>query len=163
MTPAGELERLLRAYARYYDVNADHSAPPFCAEAAFHSHDEQYFLVRSARLAEAESHEYVFFATAETLTEADARRLDLCAWQRGVARARPHRDHRSTDVALVILAEHIDPAAKDFLRKSKHYQSYRHTLQGWSHYQVIALETATGALTCNRRGRDLRRLFGSNK
>ncbi len=159
MSPADALDLLLRSYRRYYDVKILGVEPPFAAEAAFHSHDEQYFLVRSARLGEAESHEYVFFALTDTLTEELARRLDECAWSRGTARARPHANHRNTDVALVILAEHIEPGARTFIQNSKHYQSYRHTFQGWSHYQVIAQETSTGALTSNRRGKDLRRLF----
>ena len=159
MAPADVLGALLKSYQRYYNLTTDGVEPPFAAEAAFHSHDEQYFLVRSARLAEVEAHEYAFFAVGETLSLADVQRLDEAAWARGLSLAKPGPHHRSTDVALIILAEHIAPDAMRYVKTLKRYQSYRFTLHGWSHYQAIALETSTGTLSSNRRGRDLEKLF----
>lgn len=163
MTVSEVLERLLKSYRRYYNVKTEDVTPPFAAEAAFHSHDEQFFLVKSARLAEADSHEYVFFATAQSLEREELQKLDEAAWEAGLSRVKPHWSHRSTDVALVILAERISPEAASDIPKLKRYKSYRHTLQGWSNYQVIALETSTGRLVCNRRGRDLKKLFRNIK
>lgn len=159
MSPSDVLSVLLKAHQGYYDVRTEDVEPPFTAEAAFHSHDEQYFLVKSAKLSEAESHEYVFFAAGEDLTLEDVQKLDETAWQRGVSRARPHGSHRSTDVVLIILGRRIAPEAMDFIKRAKHYQSYRFTLHGWSHYRAVALETSTGNLSCNGRGQDLKKLF----
>ena len=159
MSPADTLSALLKSYRRYYDIKTEDVEPPFAAEAAFHSHDEQYFLIRSAKLAEAEAHEYVFFAVEDSLDLAAVQRLDACAWERGIARAKPSSHHRSTDVVLILLAEHIAPDAMRYIEKLKRYQSYRFTLNGWSQYQAVALETSTGALSFNRRGRDLQKLF----
>lgn len=159
MSPSDALSVLLKSYAGYYDVRTEDVEPPFAAEAAFHSHDEQYFLVKAAKLSEAESHEYVFFAVGEDLTLEDVRKLDETAWQRGTSRARPHGSHRSTDVALVILARRLAPEAMDYIKRVKHYQSYRLTLHGWSHYRAVALETSTGTLSCSSRGQDLKKLF----
>ena len=159
MSPADVLTALLKSYTRYYNIETEAVEPPFAAEAAFHTHDEQFFLVKTAKLSEAEAHEYVFFAVEEELSLDRARQLDECAWQRGLSRARPSSYHRSTDVVLVILAERIAPDAKDYIKRLKRYQSYRFTFHGWSHYQAIALETSTGILSYNRRGRELEKLF----
>ena len=159
MSPADTLDLLLKSYRRYYNIQTEDVEAPFAAEAVFHTHDEQYFLVKSAKLSEAESHEYVFFATMENLTLADAQKLDQCAWERGLSRVQPSSTPRSTDVTLVILAERIAPDAAEYIRKCKRYQSYRFTFHGWSNYQAVALETSTGILTHNRRGRDLEKLF----
>lgn len=159
MSPADVLNTLLKSYRRYYNVQTEGVEPPFTAEAAFHTHDEQYFLVKSAKLSEAESHEYVFFYAGETLELKDVQELDRCAWDRGISRAKPSIHHRNTDVALVLLAEHIAPEAVDYIRKIKRYQSYRFTFHGWSNYQVVAMETSTGTLSYNRRGKDLKKLF----
>ena len=159
MSPADVLDALLKSYQRYYNLKTEDVQPPFAAEAAFHSHDEQYFLFKSAKLAEAEAHEYVFFAVGETLSLADVQSLDQAAWERGLSRAKPGPNHRSTDVALIILAERIAPEAMRYIETLKRYQSYRFTLHGWSQYQAIALETSTGTLSSNRRGRDLQKLF----
>ena len=163
MTPADVLDTLLKSYKRYYNIKTEDVEPPFAAEAAFHSHDEQYFLIRSAKLAEAEAHEYVFFAVEESLSLEDVQKLSDCAWERGVSRAQPSSHHRSTDVVLILLAEHIAPDAMRYIEKLKRYQSYRFTFHGWSHYQAIALETSTGNLACNRRGQNLKGLFRNIK
>ena len=159
MSPADALSALLKSYKRYYNVQTEGVEAPFTAEAAFHSHDEQYFLVKSAKLSEAESHEYVFFYAGESLTLKDIEELDRCAWERGLSRAKPSINHRSTDVVLILLAERISPDAVNYIKKLKRYQSYRFTFHGWSGYQVVALETSTGILSYNRRGKDLKKLF----
>ena len=159
MTVAETLEALLESYRRYYNVKTENVAAPFAAEAVFHTHDEQYVLLKSARIAEAEAHEYVFFATGLKLELKDVEELDERAWKEGLSRVKPHYSHRSSDIVLVILAEQLSEEARDYIRKLKRYQSYRFTLQGWSSYRVIAMETSTGELTCNKRGRDLRKLF----
>ena len=50
-------------------IKKDEVTQPFCAEAEFRSHNEQYFLVRSAHIADLDSNEFVFFADCEELTE----------------------------------------------------------------------------------------------
>ncbi len=159
MTPDEALARLLPSYTRYYDVIKENVQPPFAAEAAFHSHDEQFVLVRSARISESDSHEYVFFAAVEALDAAALSTLEDTAWERGLARVRPHMNHRNSDVTLVILAGHIAPDAKLALKKSRRSKSYKHSLHGWSCYRVIAFETSSGDLVHNRLGRDLKKLF----
>lgn len=160
MTPDEALERLLRSYTRYYNIIRGESVePPFAAEAVFHSHDEQYVLVKSARISESNSHEYVFFTTADTLDAAAVAALEETAWERGMTRVQPHMNHRCSDVTLFLLAEHIDPDAKRTVKKSRRTKSYKHTLHGWSSYRAVALETSSGDLVSNRLGRDLKKLF----
>ena len=159
MSPTDALSALLKSYRRYYDIRTEDVEPPFAAEAVFHTHDEQFFLVKSAKLSEAESHEYVYFATAENLTLADAQKLDQCAWERGLSHVEPSPYHRSSDVTLIILADKIAPDAMAYIKKCKRYQSYRFSFHGWSSYKAVALETSTGVLSHNRRGKDLKKLF----
>ena len=159
MTPNEALERLLPSYIRYYDVFRENVEPPFAAEARFHSHNEQYVLVKSARVAEADSHEYVYFALEGELTAARLDELDKTAWERGTSFVKPHSAHRNSDVTLIILAEHISPEVMAAVKKRKHYQSYRFGLQGWSNYRLVALETSSGTLACNRQGQTLKKLF----
>lgn len=159
MTVEETLQRLLKSYKRYYNINTESAAEPFAAEAAFHTHDEQYFLVKAARLAEADSHEYVFFATAQDVGLKEAQNLEEIAWSEGLSRVVPHTNHRSSDITLIILSEHISEDAASYIKKIKRYKSYRHTLQGWSNYSVVAMETSTGDFFCNRRGKNLKKLF----
>lgn len=163
MTVEETLRMLLKSYRRYYNIKTEDVAEPFAAEAAFHTHDEQYFLVKAARLAEADAHEYVFFATAEDIGLPEVQSLDEAAWSEGLSRVVPHANHRSSDIVLIVLAEHISEDAACYIKKAKRYKSYRHTLQGWSNYSVVALETSTGDFFSNRRGRNLKKLFSNIK
>lgn len=163
MTATEALEVLLKSYKRYYNVKTGDVVPPFTAEAAFHTHDEQYFLVKSATLSEADAHEYVFFATGQAMGLKDVKELDEKAWTEGLARVTPHPNHRSSDIVLIILAERLSQDAKDYIKAIKRYKSYRFTLQGWSNYSVVAMETSTGELSYNKRGKDLRKLFRNIK
>ena len=160
MTTNEALEKLLRAYGDYYNIERD--KPPFAAEAVFHSHEEQYFLVRSARIAEAESHEYVFFAAENDLTPDRLRELDAAAWNAGTARITPHHDHRSSDITLIVLAERIAPDAAALIPKLRHYRSYLFGFQGWTHYQLCAADLSAERLFCNWQGRKLRKLIRAN-
>ncbi len=159
MTVDETLQALLRSYKRYYNVTTENAVEPFAAEAVFHTHDEQYFLVKSATLSEADAHEYIFFAASQNVGYADVQKLDERAWTEGLSRVVPHANHRSTDIVLVIVAEHIAEEAAEYIKKSRHYKSYRYTFQGWSHYSLVAIETSTGNFFCNRRGKSLKKLF----
>ncbi|MCI9487514.1 MAG: hypothetical protein HFI64_11265 [Lachnospiraceae bacterium] len=157
----GKLEKLLRSFERYYDVRREQVTEPFAAEAEFSLHDEQYFLVKSARLAEADSKEYVYFATADRLDAAGFSVFDTAAWEKGLARVKPHANHRNTDIVLVILADHIEEAVFSVIPKTKHYKSYRLGFQGWSHYRLIAVELSSGRVAANRQGQSLRKLVSN--
>lgn len=161
MTVSEAMEKLLRSYGVYYNVNRETPAAPFAAEAVFHSHDEQFFLVKSAKLSEAETHEYVFFAAEETLTPERLRELEEAAWTEGLSRVQPYSSHQSSDVVLGILAEHITPEAMALIPRLRHYQSYRFGFHGWSHFRLYALEVSSGRSACNRQGRSLKKVFQS--
>ena len=159
MTASEALEKLLRSYVQYYDVIRENVQPPFATEARFHSHGETYVLVKSARISEADSHEYVYFAAEESVDLPKLMELDAAAWERGIAFVKPHSAHRNSDVTLIVLADHIDPEALAAVKKLKHYKSYSYRLQGWSNYRAVALETSSGTLVYNRLGRELKKLF----
>lgn len=159
MTASEALERLLPSYIRYYDVFRENVEPPFAAEARFHSHGETYVLVKSARISEADSHEYVYFYTGQTLTAGDVQKLCDIAWDRAMAFVKPHSAHRNSDVTVILLADRIEPEALTAVRKMKRSKSYHFSLRGWSVLRTVALETSSGTLACNRQGQDLKKLF----
>ena len=159
MTAREALPSLLKSFVRYYNIKDEGVEPPFAAEAEFHSHEEQFFLVKQAKLSESESKEFVFFGVSEHLTLDEAKMLDETAWARGISRVVPHDGHRNSDVVLVILADSVDAAAAAYLKKCKRYESYKRSLHGWSHYRVIVREMSTGKLTFNRMGRSLKKVL----
>lgn len=159
MTACEALDLVLNSYGVYYNVSREDVTEPFAAEAAFHAQEAQYFLVKAVQMSATESHEYIFFAVTEHLTLELAQQYDKIAWETGMARVVSGPNHRNTDVALVILADHVDDDAAAFLKKLRRYQSYKHTFHGWSHYRIVALETSSEKLVFNRMGQSMKKLF----
>ena len=155
------LEKTIDAFRRYYNITREDVTPPFVAEAVFHTNQEQFFLVHSAKLSSAESNEYIFFASEEHVGLSDLHRLDELAWSTGVARANPGPNHRNTDVALIIVSDVIDREAMAEVKKIRHSQSYKFTLHGFSNYRLVAIETSSGTFACNRLGENLKKLVGN--
>ncbi|MCD8222654.1 MAG: hypothetical protein LUD07_10850 [Clostridiales bacterium] len=151
-------DRFARAFEAYYNVRREEIEPPFDAEAEFHSHDEQFFLVRSATISEAESNDYVYFASRQKLDEELLQELDKAAWERGLAKVKPHANHRNSDITLIILADTITESAAALAPKLRRYKSYRFSFHGWTHYRLLAVELSSGMAYTNRQGRDLKKL-----
>ena len=161
MTAFDALEHVLPLFQVYYDIKREDVTEPFAAEAAFHSHDEQYFLFKEAKYTECDAHEYVFFAALDRLTLADAQRLDELAWAEGLRRVQPSSIHRSTDIGLILLADTVDPDAAAYIKKLRRSKSYMFLLHGYSNYRARAIETSSGEMSCNRMGQHLRKLFSN--
>ena len=157
LTPQEALTRLLRSYQRYYNIRTEAVEPPFAAEAIFGSHNEQYFLVKRAKVADIDTNETVYFVTEDTISKEQLLELDTIAWERGTADVQPSSHHQCSDVSLIILASHIDEDAFAQVRKCKHYQSYLWGLHGWSNYRLIALELSSGRIVHNRHGQILKK------
>ena len=157
MTLQETLDKILPSFQRYYDIVPDAPAP-FAAAAEFHSHNEQYFLIKSARLSESDSHEYIYFATVDLLDEATLKELDEKAWEIGFSKVHPHPDHRNTDITLFIIADQISEEAFAMVPKIKRYKSYKFGLQGWTHYRLVAFEHTSGRAAYNRQGESLKKL-----
>lgn len=152
------LEKLFASFQVYYDIKRNEVEPPFVAEAEFHTHDEQFFLVKSAVISEAESREYVYFAAEENLDLETLLYLDQRAWERGIAKVKPHGSHRNTDVTLIIVADQIAGEAFKQISKLRHYQSYHLGFQGWSNYRLVAIEQSSGRAAYNRLGKSFKKL-----
>ncbi len=154
-----KLEKVLRSFERYYDLNRQSPTPPFSAEASFKSSQEQYVLVKSARISESESNEYVFFYAADELTPDCFSEIELTAWETGLSRVTPHFSHRNSDVTLIIIANHLDTEIQKKIKKTNHFKSYAFTLKGWSRFRIIAAELSTGRFFYNRFGKEFKKIL----
>ena len=155
------LNALFPLFKRYYNINTETCEEPFVAEASFESHNEQYFLIKAAKVADVDANEYVYFAKADRLTTDDLKRLDETAWERGLAKVRPGYNHRSTDVTLIIAADSIDDDAKKLIKKTRRYKSYKWGFNGWSNYRLVAIECSKGIAYYNHQGKNLKKLVGN--
>ncbi|MDD6222156.1 MAG: hypothetical protein PUB14_04910, partial [Lachnospiraceae bacterium] len=75
------LEKVLQVFAGYYDINRDAPLVPFDAEAEFRMHGEEFLLIRSAKITEMDSREFVFFAVRDVLSAQEFEALQEKAWE----------------------------------------------------------------------------------
>ena len=153
------LNKILNSYKSYYDVKTDDIEEPFIAEAVFHSHDEQFFLIRRAQLSETENHEYVFFVEVDNLKIKELEKLIDIAWKRGLSRVKPSSHHRNSDIVLVVLAQKVDDNCLQFIKKLKLTKNYKFSLHGWSSFQLIVKDFSNGKLYLNKSARNNKKLY----
>ena len=155
------LSKLLPLFHNYYNVNTEDVAEPFAAEAVFESHNEQYYLVKAAKVADVDMKEYVYFAKCDRLTKITLERLDATAWERGLANVIPQSGHRNTDITLFVIAGSIDEEARRAVRKMRHYKSYKWGFWGWSNYRLVVIGSNEGRAYYNHQGRAFKKLVGN--
>ncbi len=156
MNRTDALTKTLKAFETFYTINKSVELP-FIAEAEFHSHDSHYVLVRSARIAEVVSNEYAFFSSIEYLTSQTLNDLCNTAWTRGLSRVQLVPYHKNSDILLIVLADKIDEDTFKLIKKTKLYKSYCFSFKGWSNFKLVAMETSSNTVVCNRLGKDLKK------
>ncbi|MBQ8679512.1 MAG: hypothetical protein IJ530_07090 [Treponema sp.] len=164
MESSEEIEKILPAFAQYYTVKKedDLSDSPFCAEAEFRSHNEQYFLVRSAHIADIDSNEFVYFAKCQELTLQKLAELSEKAWLMGLEKVHPYNGHRNSDVVLLIFTDSLLEESARAIKKTKFYKSYKFSFYGWSNFKLAVCDLSTLELYSNRQGKDFAKLIEKN-
>ncbi len=158
------IEKILPAFEQYYTVNKN-SEPPFCAQAEFRSHNEQYFLVRSAHIADIDSNEFVYFATSQSFTKEELEDFSKQAWERGLSKVKPYNGHRNSDITLIIFADKLAEDKNQLIKqikKTKFYKSYKFSFHGWSNFKLAVVDLETQDIYFNRFGKDYRKLIEKN-
>lgn len=153
------LKKLLPAFKKYYTIKEDAITPPFSAQAVFSSHNEQYFLVKQAKIADIDSNDYVYFAETQKLTEEELNRFVKAAWDDGMAKVHPYNGHRNSDVTLIIIADSFEENIAKKIKKTKLSKTYKLGIWGWSNFRLIAIELSSNQTAYNRLGKDLKSLL----
>ena len=164
MTKQERLEKLLNAYSHHYDIVRDVKVEggEFSAGAVYYLRDENYLITKKHVLSAVENHEYVYFYLTDHLDAATLAHQIEISRNDGLGRIRPHKEHMSSMVALVILADTIDPEAKELIKKTRFRKNYRLALHGWMEYQIAAMEISTNSFLSNPTGRGARKILEGN-
>jgi len=165
MTRQERLEKLLSAYSRHYNVERDvrtESGAEYPAAATFFVRDENYAFSKKIVISAFEQYDYTFFFLAEHLDAATAKaQIDL-ALREGMAKIKPHKEHKSSYVTLVILADTIDPEAKKLIQKTRFQKNFRLALHGWMEYHIAAMEISTQSFLSNPAGKGAKKTLEAN-
>ena len=164
MTKQERLEKLLNAYSHYYDIERDVEVEGgrFPAAAIYYLRDENYLISKKHVLSAVENHQYVYFYLTEHLDAAQLQYQIDISLKDGLGRIKPGKDHMSSMVKLVILADTIDPEAQQLLKKTRFRKNYRLALHGSMEYHIAAMEISTCSFLSNPAGKEARKLLEQN-
>ncbi len=152
------LDKIKQSYSHYYTF-IENNLAPFNAIAEFHSKNSQYFLLKSATLAEEELNEYVYFVSLDTLDLSALKVIEKTAWENGLSKVEPHSNHRCSDITVIIIAESVSNEAKEYIKKIKLTKRYKFTFFGWSYFRILALDMSSNKIFNNNKAKDLRKLI----
>ena len=159
-----KLDKLLNAYSHQYDIDRDVTVEggSFPATATFYLRDENYLISKKHVLSAVENYDYTYFYVTEHLDAATLRQQIDLTMKVGGARVKPHREHMSSYVSLVILAETIDEEAKKIIKKTRFQKYFRLALHGWMEYHIAAMETSTNSFLSNPAGKGAKKTLEQN-
>lgn len=144
------LERILRSYAPFYDIERIEDAEgPLVAKAAFHEHGTGYLLVKKAELYSADRHEYVWIFSLPHLTEADFHKYVDQVVTEGMPLVDPKPGHMSTNLVALFVCEDADEEALTAAKKSRIRKSFQFSLRGWMEVQTVITEMRRASVTEN--------------
>lgn len=156
MTAPEAINQLLPSYEGYYDIVRENVLPPFAAEAKFISHQEQYFLVHSAKLSDIDSTEHVYFAAEQNLSFARLKEVSETAWKNGIKDVVPYYGHRNSDITVIAVCDSADADAMANCKKIKYSKTYKFMLHGWSNFKLAVVDLSAGKVAANWQGGDLK-------
>jgi len=164
MTATERLEKLLNAYSHHYDIlrNVTVDGGSFPAAAFFFLRDENYLLSRKHVLSAVENYEYVYFYVADRLCAEELQKQIDLSMKAGMGNIKPNKDHMSSFITLVILADTIDGDAQKLIKKTRMRKNFRLALHGWMEYHIAAMEISTHSFLSNPAGKEARKLLEVN-
>jgi len=158
------LERLLKAHEVWFDVSRNHefAGKVFPGYAEFHSHGEQYVLVKRAKLWEVNTHEYLFFMLQEHLDEATLQDYVEFMKEKAPAKVVLEPDHMSSFLSLVIIADSVDPSVERTVRRIRYRKNFKLGFRGWADLRLAVVDVANKAVYTNPMGKELKATLEAN-
>lgn len=167
-SPADEkslvLTRLLAAHEAWFDVerNFEYAGRTFPGFARFHSHGEQFVLVKRAKLWEVDAHELMFFELADRLDGDMLSRLVSYMTTEAVKMVEAKANHMTTYLSLIVITDAIGDDIARAVRKTKFRKNFKLGLHGWADLRLAVVDLEHASVLTNVAGRELKPVLEAN-
>ncbi len=152
------LDRLLEAHETWFDVtrNCEYGGRSFEGYAEFHSHGEQYVLVKRAKLWEVDAAEYIFFTQTDVLDDALLDELLDFMKTQAVNKVDPAPNHMKSYISLVIVAKQVEQGTGKRVKKAAFHKTYKFGLRGWAELRLCAIDLEARNVLTNAEGKAMK-------
>lgn len=156
--------QLIEAHGGYYDIqhDYDYADRSFTGYAEFHTHGEKYVLSKKAKLWEVNAHEYLFFTTLDTATDADVNDLVHYMTTSALQKVQNVPDHMTSYLSLVIIADRSTPQAISTIKHTRFRKNYLLGFRGWADLRLALIDLETMRVYTNGQGKELKRTLEAN-
>lgn len=157
------LSVLKDAYMVYFDeMDVQGNVPFLSASYAFHSSNECYVVSRKVKLWSAETHEFVYIFSVPELTASIYESCRQEAHENGMQNIRPHIDHMSSYITVILICERMNDEAVRLLEKTRIRKNFLFSLHGWMEFRAVAVDLSSGRVVANRAARELKTFMREN-
>lgn len=158
------LSKLLRAHSSYYNVfdEHEHAGRVFPGYAEFHSHGEQYVLIKRAKLWEIDNHDYLFFDLADVLDVEKVGQYIQFMQEHAIKKVNPQPNHMSSNLSLIVIADSVDDDAARLLKKTRFRKNFKLGLEGWTDLRLAVVDLSGRRVVTNGAGKDMKQILEAN-
>ena len=158
------LEKLFDIFSHHYDIDREgkDGGGYFPATATYFLRDENYLISKKHVLNAVENYDYMYFYVADHVDEALLKEQIERSMELGKQRVKPHKEHMSSFITLVVIADTITPEAKKLLKRTHMRKYFWLALHGWMEYHIAAMEISTLTFLSNPAGRDVKKALEQN-
>ena len=152
-------EILKDSYSAYYSIHEDPDELgtdlPLVFRADYAVRDERYWLTKSVKMWGNEKNEYCYLFEASSFSPELAERCMDWAWQDGIPRVKPHKEHQCTNIKVIFVADSVDDETAKAVRKKSLTKNYKYGLHGYSNLLTGITDLGTEKTVTNREGHEL--------
>lgn len=154
------IDVLKDAYSAYYNLVEDvETELPLAFRADYKDRDEQFFLVKSAKIWANEKNEYAYIFSAPRFDAALVKACADYALADGLPRVRPHKEHQCTNIKVVLVSDEAGEEAEKAVKKLRFSQNYKLGLWGYTNLLAGIVDMQSKKTVTNFAGHELAPFF----
>lgn len=154
------IERLLKSYQVYYNVNRmDEEQRPIVARCDFFEHSQKYVLSKKAELWSADSEEFLYILDVPHLSLEIFEKYRDLIHEDGMSRAHIGPGHMYTFITPIFICDTCGEDARKALKKCRIYKSFHFSLHGWMDYHAAVVELGSSRIDTNRSGHNVAKIL----
>ena len=150
-------KRLIDAHAAHYDVTSPYefSGRAFEGYAEHHADAGGYVLTERAKLWDAGTHDYVFFASCAHATASHLAGLVEFMKTDALEKVVPEQGHMTSYLTLIVVADTVDRDACNLARRARFRKNFKLGMRGWADLRLALVDLERGETTTNNLGKPL--------
>ncbi len=155
------LKLLEESYTAYYNIIKDDLPEdiPVVFRGDYFQKDELFWLSKRITVWGNETNEFAYVFSQSRFDAEDVKKCIDYAWEHGMPRVKPHKEHQYTNVKTVFLADDFSDEAVEEIKRSKRHVEYNRAFWGYSNLITCGVNLDTESVFTNRVGSEMKKYF----